>query len=332
MAPPSPREPHATGNSAPGPPPPFDPELAPALAPLAEVLPPAILPSMIPAVRRTVAALRPSDEDLTRGGAIEVRERRIPGPPDVPLLICRPHGVAAPRPAVYFTHGGGMILGDNRNLIGEMLDWVEELEVVLVSVDYRLAPEHPYPAAIADVYAGLVWVAEHSAAIGVDPDRLVAAGASAGGGLTAAATLLARDRGGPRLAGQLLACPMLDDRNDSLSGLQMAGRGVWDRTSNKTGWTSLLGEARGAADVSPYAAPARAANLAGLPPLFVDVGSAETFRDEVVAYASRFWLAGGDAELHVWPGGFHGFDAMVPDAALSRAARAARLRWLRRVL
>ncbi|MGW1654478.1 alpha/beta hydrolase [Streptomyces atratus] len=328
----APREPQ---NTNPGPPPPFDPELAPALAPLAEVLPPTVLPSMISSVRHYIACQRPSDEDLARGGAIELQERRIPGPPGAPevsLLICRPRTVATPRPAVYFTHGGGMVLGDNRNLIGEMLDWVQELEVVLVSVEYRLAPEHPYPAAIEDVYAGLVWVADHASDIGVDPGRLVVAGASAGGGLTAAATLLARDRHGPRVAGQLLACPMLDDRNDTLSGIQMAGRGVWDRTSNDTGWTALLGEARGGPDVSPYAAPARASSLSGLPPLFIDVGSAETFRDEAVAYASRFWLSGGDAELHVWPGGFHGFDAMVPGAALSQAARAARLRWLRRIL
>ena len=164
------------------------------------------------------------------------------------------------------------------------------------------------------------------------PERLIVGGASAGGGLAAAVALLARDRGGPRLRGQLLLCPMLDDRNDTPSSHQMAGLGIWDRGANEVGWTALLGDARGGPDVSPYAAPARATDLSGLPPAFIDVGSAETFRDEDVAYATRIWQAGGDAELHVWPGGFHGFTGMVPDAALSKAAVAAQLTWLRRLL
>jgi acetyl esterase/lipase len=124
---------------------------------------------------------------------------------------------------------------------------------------------------------------------------------------------------------------MLDDRNDTVSSHQMAGTGVWDRTSNATGWAALLGPRAGGPDVSPHAAPARAQDLSGLPPAFLDVGSAETFRDEVVDYASRIWQAGGSAELHVWPGGFHGFDGIAPQAALSRSARAQRLPWLRRI-
>ncbi|NBH09893.1 alpha/beta hydrolase fold domain-containing protein, partial [Amycolatopsis sp. SID8362] len=142
----------------------------------------------------------------------------------------------------------------------------------------------------------------------------------------------ARDRGGPSLAGQLLLCPMLDDRNDSPSAIELDGRGLWDRTANNVGWTAYLGDRRGTAEVPPYAAAARAEDLSGLPPAFLDVGTAETFRDEVVAYASRLWQAGGEAELHVWPGGFHGFDSLAPKARISRAARAARLTWLRRLL
>lgn len=324
-----------TDTSHPGPPPPFDPELVPVLKSLAQAMPPAILPGMIPDLREFMAATAPTDDELRRDGAIDFTERRIPGPqgaPEVSLLICRPAGSTGPGPTVYFTHGGGLILGNNRNLIGEMLDWVQDLGVVLVSVEYRLAPEHPFPAGLEDVHAGLRWTVEHAEELGVDPGRLVVSGPSAGGGLTAALALLVRDLDGPVPAGQLLVCPMLDDRNDSPSAHQMAGVGAWDRTSNDTGWTAALGARRGGPDVTAYAAPARAEDLSGLPPLFIDVGSAETFRDEVVAYASRVWQAGGEAELHVWPGGFHGFDALAPDAELSKRARAARAAWLRRTL
>ena len=185
---------------------------------------------------------------------------------------------------------------------------------------------------VDECYAGLVWTVEHAEELGIDPERLVIGGASAGGGLAAATTLMARDLDGPALAAQLLFCPMLDDRNESVSARQMVGLGIWDRTSNDTGWTALLGDERGGPDVSPYAAPARATDLSGLPPTYLDVGSAETFRDEVVEYASRIWAAGGEAELHVWPGGFHGFELLAPESQLAKAAGVPRSHWLRRVL
>lgn len=276
-----------------------------------------------------------TDEALSRGGAFHVEERTVSGPegaPDIPLLICRPTEVVTPTGAIYWVHGGGMMLGDNRTGILTMLDYAQELQLAVVSVGYRLAPETPHPGPVEDCYAGLVWTSEHAEELNVDPGRIIIAGGSAGGGLAAGAALLARDRGGPKLFGQFLRCPMLDDRNDSPSALQMAGAGVWDRSSNETGWTALLGEARGGDDVSYYAAPARAADLSGLPPTFIDVGSAETFRDEDVAYANAIWRAGGIAELHVWPGGFHGFDQLAPEAALSKSARAAQADWFRRLL
>jgi acetyl esterase/lipase len=130
----------------------------------------------------------------------------------------------------------------------------------------------------------------------------------------------------------MLMCPMLDDRNETPSSHELDREGVWDRGDNLAGWQALLGPAQGGPDVSPYAAPARASDLSGLAPAFVDVGSVETFRDEDVAYATRIWQAGGAAELHVWPGGFHGFDQIAPDATLSRAARSARSAWLRRLV
>ncbi|MFJ6573802.1 alpha/beta hydrolase [Streptomyces sp. NPDC091292] len=317
------------------PPPPFDPELHAALEVFMEHMPEMVSVESIPALREGMTADVFPDSDLTRDGAFEIEDRTVPGPagaPDISLLICRPTGAAGPLPAVFHTHGGGMVLGTNRVGVDMALDWAAELGMVVVSVEYRLAPEHPHPAPVEDCYAGLLWTAAHAAELGIDPDRIVIAGASAGGGLTAALALLARDRGGPALLGQMLLCPMLDDRNDTVSALQMAGRGVWDRTANDMGWTALLGTARGGPDVSPYAAPARATDLSGLPPAFIDVGSAETFRDEDVSYADRLWQAGGRAELHVWPGGFHGFDGLAPQAPVSQDARAARLRWLRRLL
>nr|WP_221382286.1 alpha/beta hydrolase [Actinoplanes polyasparticus] len=318
-----------------GPPPPFDPELAAALEVIGEQMPSALTADMIEPMRAGSVLADLSDDDLARDGAFAVTRRRVPGPPgdpDVELLILTPAGHTTPLPAIYHTHGGGMVIGDNRTGVEVIQDWAAEVPSVIVSVEYRLAPENPDPAPVEDCYAGLVWTAAHADELGIDAERIVIAGTSAGGGLAAGVALLARDRGGPALYGQMLLCPTIDDRNDTPSAVQMAGRGVWDRTANDTGWTTLLGAARGGPDVSPYAAPARATDLAGLPPAFVDVGSAETFRDEDVAYASRLWQAGGQAELHVWPGGFHGFDMMAPQAAISQEARAARVRWLKRLL
>jgi acetyl esterase/lipase len=327
----------AQGKAAvPAVPPPFDPELAAALVVLADQLPPVFTLDMIPALRQQAAAAPPvPDEALSRDGAFEVTERRVPGPagaPRISLLICRPAAVTAPTAAIYHIHGGGMIIGDCRTGLPELLETAQELGAAVISVEYRLAPETPHPGPVEDCYAGLVWTAAHADELGLDPDRIVVAGGSAGGGLAAAVALLARDRGGPALLAQLLLCPMLDDRNDTPSARQMAGLGIWDSASNETGWTALLGAARGGPDVSPYAAPARATDLSGLPPAFIDVGSAETFRDEAVTYASRIWQAGGVAELHVWPGGFHGFTMLAPQAAVSRAASSAPRNWLRRVL
>jgi acetyl esterase/lipase len=313
---------------------PFDPELGAALSAIGEQLPPSLTPEMIPLMRGGGALAAISDDELRRDGRFTVEERTVPGAdgdPDISLLICRPTAPTGTLGCVYHTHGGGMILGDNRTGVIEMLDWAERFNLVVVSVEYRLAPETPHPGPVEDCYAGLEWTAKNAAELGFDPSRLIIAGGSAGGGLAAALALMARDRGGPALLGQMLIYPMIDDRNDTPSAVQMAGLGIWDRTSNATGWGALLGDAAGGPDVSPYAAPARATDLSNLPPAFIDVGSAETFRDEDVAYASRIWQAGGRAELHVWPGAFHGFDSMVPSAAISQEAREARVRWLNRL-
>ncbi|MFF0141296.1 alpha/beta hydrolase [Streptomyces sp. NPDC005227] len=317
-------------------PPPFDPDLAAALAAVGPSMPSGLSLEDITALHAGPDIAVPAF-DLTQDGAFVTTDRTAPGPegaPDVSLFVVTPAAPSqdGPRPVIYHAHGGGMILGNNRAGVEVVLEWARELDAVVVSVEYRLAPEHPYPAGVEDVYAGLLWTARHAAEFGGDPERIVVAGASAGGGLTAALALLSRDRGGPRPIGQVLMYPMLDDRNDTPSAHQMAGVGAWDRTANETAWTAVLGDARGGPDVPAYAAPARATDLTGLPPAFLDVGSAETFRDEVVDYASRIWQAGGVAELHVWPGGFHGFDSFAPHTPLSRTARAARVTWLRRLL
>ncbi|MEV5876288.1 alpha/beta hydrolase [Streptomyces sp. NPDC052101] len=318
--------------------PPFDPELAAALAGLGDEAREPFTAENLAARQERDAAMRPRPtvRDLRADGRFEVEELRVPGPqggPDVTLVSARPAGSAGPLPLLYYLHGGGMIMGNAWSVLPRLLrEWAGPLELAVVSVEYRLAPAAPYPAAVEDCYAGLRWVAAHAAELAVDAGRIVLGGKSAGGGLTAALALLTRDRGGPRPIGQLLLCPMLDDRNDTVSSHQLAGIDTWDRTSNATAWQALLGDRYGAADLPPYAAAARAAELSELPPAYIEVGSAETLRDEGVAYAQAIWRAGGQAELHVWPGAFHGFDTIAPRAALSQDARDARTRWLRRIL
>lgn len=314
--------------------PPFDVELGAVLAVVGEMLPPTLTPEMIGPMRNGGLLATPIDE-LIGDRPIRHVERTVPGPdgaPDITLSIFTRTDHVAPGPGIFHTHGGGMIIGDRFTGAEEYLNWVMELDAVVVSVEYRLAPENPDPAPVDDCYAGLVWTAAHAEELGIDPARLVIGGGSAGGGLAAGVTLKARDLGGPALAGQLLIYPMIDDRNETPSSHQVDGFGVWDRGSNDTGWDALLGDRRKTDAVSIYAAPARATDLTNLPPAFIDVASAEVFRDEDVAYAMKIWEQGGVAELHVWPGGFHGFDAMAPQAALSLRARAARLDWLRRIL
>jgi acetyl esterase/lipase len=316
---------------------PIDPECAAVLASVGGAFLVGVEPDGIGAARQVTAQTPPTNEELSRNGAYVVSERAVPGPagaPDISLLVCLPAGAApaCPTPALYTIHSGGMILGNYRADAASMLGFAQEVGAAVISVKYRLAPETRHPGPVEDCYAGLLWTAAHLAELNIDPARLIVAGVSAGGGLSAAVALMARDRGGPALAGQLLSCPMLDDRNDTQSSLQMAGLGVWDHATNQTAWTALLGDARGGPDVSPYAAPIRAADLSGLPPAFIDVGSAETFRDEDVAYANRIWQAGGQAELHVWPGGVHGFGAIAPQSAIAQGAEEARRGWLRRLL
>jgi acetyl esterase/lipase len=311
---------------------PYDPELKAALA--VSKYPSTITPDMIGALRDGLAAEAVPVAELVEGLGIDWQELDIPGADGTTMrgTVFRPANQTGLAAGIVHTHGGGMVVG-NRFISSELyLDWVSELGAVVVTFDYRLAPEHPHPAPVEDCYAALLWTAEHADELGIDLNRLAVGGASAGGGLAAAIALMARDRSGPALAAQILMYPMLDDRNDSISARQFRGHGAWDITSNETGWTALLGDSRGGPDVSQYAAPARATDLSNLPPASIDVGSAEVFRDEDVDYAVRIWQAGGQAELHVWPGAFHGFDGQVPHAALSQISRRTRNEWIKRTL
>lgn len=314
--------------------PPFDPELEAALTLLADQMPVTVTPEMIPLMRQGAPALDVGVDDLIAEAGVERRDVTIAGHDgdQIVVSVLQRTGRTGVGPGIYHTHGGGMIFPGRFLGLEQMLDWITDLDVVVVTVEYRVAPEFSDPYPVRDCYAGLVWTAEHAQELGIDPERLIIAGGSAGGGLAAGTALIARDEDGPALVGQLLICPMLDDRDQTVSTRQIDGVGVWDRGSNVTGWSALLGDRRGTDDVSIYAAPARATDLSGLPPAFIDCGSAEVFRDEDVAYATALWAAGVQAELHVWAGGFHGFDMMAPHSALAKAARAARDAWVARTL
>lgn len=314
--------------------PPFDPELSTFLTALEARGPFTLSTEMLPRMRGLDITEEALDERL-RSRGYERRTLTVPGHLGDPitLAVIQRIGRTGATSAVYTIHGGGMMFGHYLGNLDSYDDWLlNDHDVVLISVDYRLAPEHPDPYPVEDCYAGLVWVHDHARELGIDPERIVIAGQSAGAGLAAGTALLARDRNGPTLLAQILVSPMLDDRDSTVSTRQIDGIGVADRQMTRFGWDAYLGSRRAGEDVSVYAAPARATDLSGLPRTYIDCGSAEVFRDETVAYASGLRAAGGDAELHVWPGAFHGFTSMMPTAAISVSATAALADWIRRLL
>jgi acetyl esterase/lipase len=309
--------------------PPFDRELGSRLDSFG--IPPTLLPEHLEGLRGP--GFTPSLAQLIEGRPIVHEEHTVPGPGgDLLLSVFRRVDHTTPGVGFYFTHVGGMIFGDRFVGVAPIVDYVLELDAVVVTVEYRLAPEHPAPAAVEDGYAGLTWTAAHADELGFDATKLIAVGASAGGGLAAGITLLARDNGGPALAGQIVMYGMLDEANDSISSRQIDGIGIWDRTSDDTGWDLYLGDRRHTDRVTQYESPARATDFSSLPPTYVEVGSTDVVRDENIALARSIWTDGGEAELHVWPGGYHLFELLAPDAALSRQAKATRGAWLRRLL
>ena len=316
--------------------PPFAPDAAAILTALHEFFPKHFTPDIVPAAREPIPGV-PTNLQLAQEAhpGLSHREVVVPGyqGDEITLSIWEPADGVKSGAGIYYIHGGGMMIGDRFLGALEYAAWADALNAVVVSVEYRLAPEHAYPTQTEDSYAGLVWFAENAASLGVDPGNIVVAGASAGGNLAAAVALIARDRKGPAIKGQLLEYPMLDDRQSTPSQLGYREVGLWSGTSNDSGWSSFLGSIAPDSDAVPaYAAPARAADLSGLPPAFIDVGECELFRDEDVEYASRLWAAGVSTELHVTPGIWHAFESFAADHPTSEIIRKRRLGWLRGIL
>ena len=272
--------------------------------------------------RLLLAKQAPLSEAVTR------TDLTIPGPDGSSLRVRlhRSRDVAGARPCLFWIHGGGYVLGSPEQDDLRFDQWCQRLGLVGVLVQYRLAPEHPYPAAIEDCYAGLKWVKEHGGEHGIDTSRVGIGGPSGGGGLAAALALVIRDRHELEVDYQLLMYPMIDDSRTSVTaGWEVP---VWGPRSNEFGWSSYLGELHGTDDVPGHAAPARATDLSGLPPTYIAVGTLDGFADEDIDYAKRLNHAGVPVEFHLYPGAPHGFDRSAPTSPLGQQAERDVTNWL----
>jgi acetyl esterase len=309
----------------------IDPELVPWLAML-----PQISLARVEEARRRSAELVAQAPRYEPSVPVGIDDLTVPGPkgaPDVPVRVYSARG-DIPRPGLLYIHGGAFVTGDVPMFDNDCLRIVADVGAVVVSVEYRLAPEHRFPAGVEDCYAALSWVAVHAEELGIDSARLGVGGESAGGGLAAAVALLARDRGGPPLCFQWLGIPELDDRLATPSAIAFVDTPQWDRPSAEISWTHYLGPGvPGTEWVSQYAAPARAVDLSGLPPAYVTACEFDPLRDEDLTYALRLIQAGVPTEIAHYPGAFHGShliksaasDRMIADqaAALRRGLRVA---------
>ena len=264
--------------------------------------------------------------------SVSVEEVEVPRPDGSTLAIrlLRPTTETGPLPVLLWFHGGGQVLGYAAQDDPILKHLVLEVGAIAASVDYRLAPEAPAPAAAEDGLLAYRWLHGQANALGIDAGRIALAGQSGGAGIAAATALMIRDQGGPAPLFQALNYPMLDDRNTTASSHQITDIGIWDRATNLLAWSSILGDRAGTDDVSPYCAPARATDLAGLPPTFLAVGELDAFRDEDLDYATRLLAAGVPVELHLYPGAFHAWDLFAPEAAVSVAYSQAWFGYLRR--
>lgn len=297
------------------------PSLDPELVPLVELLPD-MSGAMddIPAARELLASFIPTDPPAAEE-RVEMTELPVGG---TTVRIYRPKGAVGDLPALLHVHGGGFCLGSAAIDHPQSVGLADELQAVIATVDYRLAPEHPYPAGVDDCYAALELLAGLD---GVDPNRIAIQGQSAGGALAAAVTLMARDRGGPALCFQVLEIPVLDDRCDTPSMRAHEGTPLWSRPQAQGSWVHYLGGQQ----ADEYAAPARAEDLSGLPPAYVLTGELDPLRDEGLTYAMRLLEAGVSVELHNFAGAIHG-STMAQGSALAERMMTERLGALRRAL
>ncbi|HEX4443362.1 MAG TPA: alpha/beta hydrolase [Galbitalea sp.] len=255
---------------------------------------------------------------MTSNDEVSISSLTVSGPagaPNIALRVFQPRGLKAPGPALFWIHGGGMVIGAAEQDDRTNVAFAKELGITVVAARYRLAPGHPFPAPLDDVYAGLLGLFAHAAELGIDPKRVAIGGASAGGGLAAGLALLAHDRGEVAPMFQLLVYPMIDDRTLAEPDSK---RFVWTTKANRFGWTSYLGDGVGGPDVSPYAAPARREDLSGLPPTWIGVGDLDLFYEEDLEYSRHLKAAGVACEFTTIPGAFHGFNALFPDAPVTQ--------------
>jgi acetyl esterase len=295
----------------------YDPELQPIL----EFLPALGIEDPVAARAGLASLIAMLNAELDESGVV-ITNRTIPGPggaAEISLRIYSPQGLEAPVAGLLYLHGGGFVIGNLDSEHGSCVPLCRNLGIVLISVDYRLAPETPYPGGLEDCYAALLWIQQNSAALKLDPARLGVFGQSAGAGLAAATALLARERKGPKLCFQYLGIPELDDRLDTHSMRQFTDTPMWNRPNAELSWNYYLGDSlqRGADDVPCFAAPARAEDLSGLPPAYVSTMEFDPLRDEGVLYALKLMQAGVATELHCYPGTFHG-SSLVASAEISR--------------
>jgi acetyl esterase len=308
----------------------IDPELAAVL----DLLPAIDLSDPVAARAAFEGVLTALRTEIPGIDTLDIEDRAVPGwegDPDVGVRVYQPQHRAGPVPGVLMIHGGGFIIGSVESEHAGAAAMALQTGAVVVSVEYRLAPEDPFPAGLHDCYSALQFLHREADALGVDTGRLAVVGTSAGGGLAAATALLARDLGGPALCFQMLHIPELDDRLETASMLAFVDSPIWNRPLAERSWAAYLGPDVDPDDVSPYAAPARAADLSGLPPAYVSTAENDPLRDEGMLYGLRLLQAGVSTELHQFPGTYHG-STLVTTAAVSKRAQAESVTVLRRAL